>query len=172
MSSILDGFNPVEHYQEPKTFELLPGGDYVAMAVDSVEDDNSKGTGRFLKVEFQILETPQGAESFKGRTVSDWFNLQHNNAETVEIARKKYAALCHAADVTDPGMKPEDLHNIPVILIVAQEVRRDTGKLSNKIKKYRAKNPGVNPGPGGNRGKAVAKAATQADSNVPPWERE
>jgi len=95
-------------------------------------------------------------EKCKGRVLFENLNLDNPNNTAVEIARGKLSSICRATGV----MKVADsslLHNIPFILKVAIEARKDTGELQNVIKGYKAIG-------------ATKAPQTQAPSDDPaPW---
>lgn len=125
----LHGFNPKEDYDG----YLVPDGSYNAAIVESEEHDNSKKTGTYLSLVFEILEGPQ-----KGRKL--WTNLNLNNPseQAVRISRAHLKQICKAVGVLEPA-DSSDLHDIPLVISVEKEKRNDTGELANRIKKFESR---------------------------------
>lgn len=125
----LNGFDA--NQVEPKRgFTPLPAGKYVAVITDSDEKANSKGTGTFHSLTFEIVEG-----EFQGRKLFVNLNLNNPNPQAVEIARGDLSAICRAVNV----MAPEDtveLHDKPMVLTVGVKKNKDTGELQNVIKAY------------------------------------
>lgn len=135
----LKGFNANE--VEPNAgFDVIPAAEYVAAIVNSEEKETSAGTGTYHKLEFQILE---GA--FVNRKL--WVNLNLNNPseEAVKIARGELSAICRAVNVLTPNDTVE-LHNLPMVIKVGVQKRKDTGEMENRIKGYKPKG-GTGPVP-------------------------
>lgn len=87
---------------------IEPEGWYPVAAVESeVKAGGDNGTNIRINVVLQVLEGPN-----KGRKIYEGYNLVHGNAQTVEIARKQYAAL-HLAIGAPGSNAPAELHNRP-----------------------------------------------------------
>lgn len=134
-------------------FEPIPAGDYLACIVASQMKPTKNGTGQYLELEIEVLEG-----EYKGRKVWDRLNLQNPNCQTVEIARADLSAICHAVGVMTPKDSVE-LHNIPMVVMVGLEKRKDSDQLTNVIKGYvskaaAAKTPAAAAPTAGNNGKA------------------
>ncbi|MCK6458108.1 MAG: DUF669 domain-containing protein [Phycisphaerae bacterium] len=148
----LNGFNANE--VEPAVgFDPIPAGKYLAVITDSKMKPTKSGVGNFLELTFQILEGEH-----KGRLVWARLNLDNPNATTVKIARAELSAICRAVGVLAPKDSVE-LHNLPLVITVAQKKRPDTGEMGNVIKGYAKKDAAAPKGPAlGSNGKA-------------PWQR-
>ncbi len=125
----LNGFD-ANKVDPAQAFEPLPAGEYLAAIVDSSMNANSKGNGEYLKLEFQVLDGKH-----KGRKLYANLNMKNPNEEAVRIARAELSALCRAVGVLTPGDSVE-LHNLPLVLKVGMEKRKDTGEMQNRIKAY------------------------------------
>lgn len=132
----LSGFNAAE-VEPSKGFEPLPAGKYLAMIVNSELKPTQAGTGEYLKLEFEIIDG-----EFKGRKLFANLNLDNPNAQAVQIARAELSAICRAVNVLQPKDSVE-LHNLPLVLKVGMEKRKDTNELQNRIKGYEPKEIGA-----------------------------
>lgn len=155
----LNGFNAEEHQQD--RYEPLPVGDYLAMIVNSEEKQTKAGTGSYLKLEFEIV-----GEGHKGRKL--WVNLNLNNPsqDAVRIAQGELSSICKAVGILNPK-DSVDLHNIPMLVKVGIEVRKDTGEPQNRVKGFKTR-----PGIGAEAAVSVmpSKApAKQAAGGSAPW---
>lgn len=109
----------------------VPPGDYLAVIVATEEKENSKGTGSYLNITFEIVEG-----ECQGRKVYTLLNLNNTSKVAVEIAQKELSAICHAVNVLRPRDSNE-LHNIPLVLSVILQDRNDKpGEKTNKIVGY------------------------------------
>lgn len=113
-----------------KTFDPIPAGKYVAVITESEEKATRAGTGSYLQLTFQVIEG-----EFEGRKVWARLNLNNPNDQAVGIARAELSAICRAVNV----MKLTDssqLHDIPLVIKVAQRPNKESGEVSNEIKGY------------------------------------
>jgi hypothetical protein len=149
----LRGFdaNQVEPTSE---FDPIPTGKYLAVITDSETKANKAGTGQYLLLTFQILDGPH-----KNRKLWSRLNIDHPNAQAVQIARAELSAVCRAVGVLAPNDSLE-LHDLPLVIHVKVVKRADTGELTNEIKGFSKKEA---PAPAQN-GAATANA-------TPPWRR-
>lgn len=138
---------------DPSTnLDAIPAGKYLAVIAESEIKPNSKGTGHLIKLAFQVIEG-----EYKGRKVFENLNIDHPNAQTVEIAKKDLSAICHAVGVLKPRIS-EELHNLPLIVIVGCRKRPDTDELANEIRGYAPR-------------EAAQGQPQQARNTTPPWRR-
>lgn len=122
-----------------QAFDLIPDGWIEAMIVESETKATAAGTGEYLKLKLAILDT-----RYPNRFLWDNLNLKNPNEKTVQIARGTLSAICRAVNV----LKPRDssqLHNLPMLIKVGHEVRKDTQEMQNKVKGYKAKESTVAP---------------------------
>ncbi len=89
-------------------FDVMPAGDYDAVIVGSEVKPTSKGDGKMLKLELQILNG-----QFQNRKVWDNLNIWNPNAQAVQIAKGTLSAICRAVNVLTPNDSAE-LHNKPL----------------------------------------------------------
>ena len=89
-------------------FEHIPAGRYNAEITDSDMLDNSKGIGKYLELEFTILDGP-----YAGRKILTQLNLVNPSPKVVEIAQRDLCVICRATG----NLRVKDssqLHNIPL----------------------------------------------------------
>ena len=77
------------------------------------------------------------AGEHRGRRLWDRFIMEHPNPKAIDMGRLQLASLCRAVGIDAPS-DSSDLHDVPVVAIVTQEARKDTGELVNRIKGYEA----------------------------------
>jgi hypothetical protein len=145
----LNGFNA--HEVDPSVgFDPIPAGKYLAIITGSQMKPTKSGVGTYLELTFQVLEG-----EFKGRLLWARLNLDNPKAETVKFARAELSAICRAVGVMAPKDSVE-LHNLPLVITVAHQKRKDTDELTNVLKGYAKKDGnGTRPAaPAGNNGKA------------------
>ena len=144
MSGNLSGFNAQN--VEPGGFDVLPAGEYDVCIVSSVVERTKAGTGKFLKLELQVLNGP-----FQNRKVFDRLNLWNPNQQAVTIAQGTLSAICRAVGVLTP-QDSSDLHNKPLRCKVVVKKSDEYGE-SNEVKAYKPRNagpvqqPAAAPGP-------------------------
>lgn len=136
-------------------FEVLPAGHYLAVIVASAMEP-SKAGGRFLKLEWEIVDGPA-----KGRRLFSRLNLENANPKAVSIARAELSAICHAVGVLTPRDSAQ-LHALPLVLDVRCKARKDNGELANEIRGYVKKNDAA---------RAAAALAAETATDKPSWMR-
>lgn len=98
-------------------FDVIPADDYRAQLVDSEIIDAKSGSGRYLKLTWQV----QGG-AYDNRLIWQNLNLWNSNAKAVEIAQRELSSICHATgkiNVSDS----EEMHFIPCTIKVG--IRKD-----------------------------------------------
>lgn len=125
-------FNASE-VEPSRGFDLLPSGDYIAVINASEMKATKTGTGRFLALEFEIIEG-----EYTGRKLFVNLNLENPNPDAVKIARADLSAICHAVNVLVLKDSVE-LHNLQMVITVGQRKNKGTGDMQNVINKYSAK---------------------------------
>jgi len=157
MTMDLSGFDPTQH-ADMQTVVAIPSGNYLAAIVSSVEKTTSNGDGAYLEFRFQVLEG-----EYQGKPLWSRLNLKNKSAEAVQIAQRELATICRAVNVLNPKDSSE-LHDLPMVVVVATEKRKDTGDLTNRIKGYKPK---------GELKDSARKVGTPAAAGVAdkaPWE--
>lgn len=135
-------------------FDAIPSGKYLATITASEWKAAKSGRGEYLELTLTIQDGP-----FKGRKLWDRLNLKHENATTANIARGQFAGIRKATGIIEPRDTTQ-LHDIAIVVTVAQEKRSDTGDMTNTIKKYERRGAApVAPA----RAETVAEPATTPD---------
>jgi hypothetical protein len=124
---------------QPTQFDVLPAGEYEAVIVSSEMKATQAGTGRYLKLELQVLNG-----EYQNRKIWDNLNIENPNAHAVTIARGTLSAICRSVGVLTPHDSSE-LHNKPLRIKVKVSPARDGFDESNKIAAYKPRLTG--PGP-------------------------
>ncbi len=133
----------------------IPAGKYVAAIVTSQMKPTKNGAGQYLECEYQILDG-----DYKGRKLWSRHNLQHPNAQTVQIARGELSAICRAIGIMTPKDSAE-LHNLPLAVSVKVKKRDDNGELTNEIAAWARKDAAA----------SAPQQAAPAGGATPPWLR-
>tara|TARA_Y100000817_G_scaffold26008_1_gene18487 strand:- start:7607 stop:8104 length:498 start_codon:yes stop_codon:yes gene_type:complete len=150
MGNLNFGIKQPEQMQESSQDKpLIPAGTYKAVIFDSGQKANTKGTGEFLWLGFEILEGPQSGKDF-----SMIYNIRHNNEMAEKIAVEELSRLCHAINLRGTADNEEDILHNELMIDVVIETGKD-GKVRNKITKYK-------PLP-----QATEQATEQATSSAP-----
>jgi hypothetical protein len=149
----LNGFNAAD--VEPTADRgPLPAGTYTAAIVESQMKPTKAGTGEMLEI---VLEVIDGEH--KGRRVWDRLNLRNPSETAVDIAKRTLSAICRSVGVLTPK-DSSDLHDRPLVITVVQEEYE--GKVSNKVKGYRAATPAPAP---------AARTPAKPANAAAPWKR-
>jgi len=128
MASITFDANNVE---TADSFDVLPQGKYLAMAVASQIKPTKAGTGDYLEITFEIIDGKG-----KGRKVWERLNIRNVNKKAEEISQRQLAALCRSVGVLNL-QDTDQLHNIPVVLDIEIE-KREGYDDQNRVKGYSA----------------------------------
>lgn len=148
---------------EPSTgFDAIPQGKYIACISDSEMKSNRSGTGKYLQLEFTILEG-----EYKNRKLWSRLNLENPNADAVRMARADLSAICHAIGVLQPKDSVE-LHNLPLEITVKCRKNSDD-EIVNDIKGYSARTTAIGATP--QRTSKTNDSTATAASSTPPWAR-
>lgn len=144
---------------EPSTgFDPIPAGKYQAVIVDSEMKPTRSGNGRYLQLEFEIIEG-----EYRNRRVWARLNLENTNQEAVRIARADLSAVCRAVNVLQPRDSVE-LHNLPLTITVRCR-KNQNDEIVNEVRGY---------GPRANSGAAAGTETPPPQSganSMPPWAR-
>jgi len=127
------GFN-VDEAPDTQDFTPMPAGDYAAIITSSEQVSNKARTGSYLKLELTVTDG-----KYQGRKLFENLNLDNPSTQAVEIARGTLKKIAVAVGISS-GMvnESEELHDIPLIVNVSIEKRKDTGEDSNRIKGYKS----------------------------------
>jgi len=151
---------PVDKNAVEESFDVLPAGEYQAIVENSDYVENKTGTGRILKLTYQIIDGP-----LKGRKIFENLNLENTCAQAQEISRKALNSLSLAVGISTVIKDSSELHNRPLKIDVTVKEDSQYGK-QNRIKKHMSLNGSAieeeAPGPQPVDKKAVKKH---------PWEK-
>jgi len=90
-------------------YPMIEEGWHSALISTSDEEENKKGTGRNIILEFTI-----GQGKWSGKTIRTWLCYQHSTAKTQEIALKLLTKIMNAVGVPSPLKDTAQLHNKPL----------------------------------------------------------
>lgn len=141
-------------------FEPIPANWYRASIVASEIKPTRNGDGKYLALQWAILDGP-----YKERRVFSNLNIENKNAQTVQIAQADLSAICRATGVLTLKAS-EQLHDKPAMIRVVLKPGQD-GEPRNEIKGYKAVDGAAVSAP-------TATAPTQnanASAVAPAWAR-
>ena len=142
-------------------FDAIPAGKYQAVITDSEMKDTKSGTGKYLQLEFEIIEG-----DYKNRKLWVRLNLENANSEAVRMARADLSAICRAVNVIQPRDSVE-LHNLPLTITVRCRKNQDD-EIVNEIRGFAPKaalSGAVSSTP------ATTAPSTASGNSQPPWAR-
>ena len=164
-------FNPDAVTDRPgKT--LLPVGDYIAEVTDSDFKDTKNGLGKYINLEFTIVDG-----EYVGRKFYENLNVMNKNEKTVEIANRALKDLIRAVNMLGkPFKNSEMLHNIPLKVRVTMGKRTDNGEDENRLRflSINEVSAPVATAPAAAWSQASASPSAAATGNAPkkkPWEK-
>lgn len=137
-------------------FDAIPAGKYQAVITDSEMKDTKSGTGKYLQLEFEIIEG-----DYKSRKLWARLNLENANSEAVRMARADLSAICRAVNVIQPRDSVE-LHNLPLTITVRCRKNQDD-EIVNEIRGFAPKVA--------LSGAMQTTPAPQSPNAAPPWAR-
>ncbi len=135
-------------------FEVIPAGKYNAVISDSEMKETRSGTGKYLQLEFEVIDG-----EYRNRKLWSRLNLENPNPDAVRMARADLSAICRAVNVLTPKDSLE-LHNLPLVITVRCRKNQDD-EMVNEIKGYAPRAATV----------AATPAPQAGTNNNPPWAR-
>jgi len=130
--TVLDqAFDSDDHDDMDGGFDPMPKGDYLCKVVETEINETSAGTGKYIKVKFEVI---QG--DFKGRFVWTNINIINPNPVAVEIAKKELATLCRAIGKSGTIKDTNELHGIPLTVKVKIKPAKDGYDAGNETTGY------------------------------------
>lgn len=150
----LGAFNPAD-VQDDR--EIVPADNYLAQIIESDLVDTKSGTGKMLKLTWEIVDGPLAK-----RRVWENLNIVNQNAQAQQIAERSLKRICEAVGYAGVLTDSEALHFKPCVISVT--VRPPSGDYGeqNEVKGYKPASAGAS-GP-------VASAPPQTTASK-PWER-
>ncbi len=103
MSEIID----LSNIPDTPTYEPVPAGDYVVVAVEVTDCVTKKQDGKYLKVKFRIE-----SENQNGRYLWNNFNYQNPSTTCVNIGRSDLKKMRHAMGLFDEAFNLDEMFEI------------------------------------------------------------
>ncbi len=119
-----------EKYEPTQSFKAIPEGEYIGKVIKSSKHAAKSGKGHYLKIVTRIEEG-----DYKGHSVFDNLNVKHSNEAAQDIARRRLSALCHACGILTID-DTEELHDIPIKIVVSYIEADGKQKASNDVRNY------------------------------------
>ena len=129
MASLGTRHNTAEH--EAPSYGTLPLGNYMLEVSASDVTDTKAGTGKILKLTYDVLEP----EQFKGRKIFGNMNIVNPNATAEAIGKGELTALCEAVGL-DGIEDSEELHFKSFAAKVGIEKAQEGYEPRNKILRF------------------------------------
>lgn len=152
-------FDPNTVEDRPE-FSLFPVGEYIAEVTGSDYKPTKAGNGKFIELEFTILDG-----EYAGRKYWDRLNVRHENKVAMDIANSSMKDLMKAIGKPNESCGNTNmLHGIPVKLKIGMSKRKDTGEDQNTVR-YK---------PVGSPSASVIKPSIVSSNDGPkkkPWEK-
>lgn len=156
---------------EGRDFSPIPAGTYQVYISSSDIKPTKTGNGDLISLEFTVAEGEH-----QGRKVFDRLCTEHPKADTAQIARRKFRAICEAVGVLSP-QDTEELHDRPLEITIKVKPAKDDYPAGNDVTKYAplgtaAKKPpaAVAPRPQTATRPSVPATSTPA-APTPPWKK-
>jgi hypothetical protein len=127
----LTGFDYNRDAEPQESYDPIPSGEYVAQVVDSDIKDTKNGTGKYIKLTWEIIDG-----EYTGRKLFENYNIINSNPQAVEIGERQWAAVqaaCGKYAVTDT----EEVHAIPCFVKVGIRPAQGNYGPQNSIKGYK-----------------------------------
>ena len=149
------GFN-ADNVEPARSREPVPAGDYMAMVMDANVNTTKAGTGKYLKLQFEIM-----GGKFAGRWIWTNINTQNPNSQAVEIGHAELSALCRAVGIAELTDTTQFIGKT-LLLGVQVDPEGYNGKPTNDVVGYQA------AGPASPRPNTVPAPPVQTTDQVPP----
>lgn len=158
----LEGFNANQiDPNEPQ--QAVPAGTYLAIIEKSEKKKTKSGNGEMLELKFKIQDGQH-----KGRTVTERLNLWNQNETARAIAWGDMSAICRAVGVMQPN-DSNDLHNIPLEIIVGVTNPDEKGRMYNEINGYQKRGASAAPAQSSAQTPAPNNQPAQTPGDKPSW---
>lgn len=130
MADLGYNFDPEAVPPSDSDFDVIPAGQYDAQITESDVVSTKSGSGRMLKLTWEILSGP-----FANRKVWQNVNIENQSEKAQEIGQRELARICEA---TGAGAirDSQDLHFKPCTILVRVESQPNYGD-TNVVKKVR-----------------------------------
>jgi hypothetical protein len=137
MSGDFSGINWSE--VQSSDFGVIPAGEYKACLISSERKKTKSGDGEYLEMKWQVLDG-----QYTGRLLWSRHNLWNKSQTAVTIARQEIKQILIATSNL-AAQNASDILNLPLIIKVKVETRRDSGEPSNSIGGWKAVKDSVQP---------------------------
>jgi hypothetical protein len=97
-------FNASDH---PDEYTPIPKGQYQLAVTNSVFKPTKSGTGKYLELEFTVIDGIQSNRKFFLK-----YNIVNENEQAVHIGKQQLAKVCEAVNKIQFD-RTEEIHNIP-----------------------------------------------------------
>jgi signal recognition particle subunit SEC65 len=159
MSFDFNDFNSRDVQPRGDMSEPIPAGQYRAQIVKGEWKANSKNTGRYLELVFEVKRGEH-----EGRRVWARLNLENPSMKAVSMAEADLKAICNATGVKKPRNEQQLFDIAMVIDVVVAERKDKPGDYTNEIKAWHSLEDAMKEA----RPQTVAAGASGDDSA--PWE--
>lgn len=127
----LSGFNAA-NVEPSEGRDVLPAGEYRVILTSADIKPTSKGDGKLIKVEMQVL-----GGQYQNRKIFDNINIENPNAVCQQIGLGTLSALCRAVGILEPNDTSE-LCNKPLMVKVKVKPAKGDYAEGNEVVKYSA----------------------------------
>ena len=139
----LNAFNPDAVYDDR---EIIPAGNYIAHIIEADLVDTKSGTGKMLKLTWEILDGP-----LTKRRVWENLNIINQNPDAQAIAERSLKRICSAVGHTGVLSDTASIEFKPVEITVAIKPAEGQYGEQNTVKGYKpvggAPTPNAQPQP-------------------------
>lgn len=140
---------------ESSQFSPIPAGEYKACLCGTTRKKTKSGDGEYLELCWQIIDGVH-----RGRMLWSRHNLWNKSQAAVDIAKREIRQMLESVSMLGKAQNASDILNLPLIIKVKLEKRKDTGEDSNAISAWKSVQSAA-------EGSFVAP--TQRDSGRPAW---
>ena len=154
---------------EGSKYGLLPVGEYIAEITNSDYKVTKNGLGKYIELEFTILDG-----DYVGRKFWDRLNVIHENKQAQDIANATLKDILSAIGHSGYLRDTSNLHNRPLKMKISITTRKGSGEEQNSARYSGINKSAPAPAPAA---RAAAPTAAPAASAAPagakpkPWER-
>lgn len=166
MVELKKAYNTDDNKEKLNDFSVIPPGEYTAEIIKSEMKQNQNKTGYYLALRWKIIKGDH-----KGKLLFNNLNLVHPNPVASQIADKALNSICAACNKL--GVKDsEQLHGIPVVLVVALKKATETRPASNDIKGYIEYKPSTTMNRPPEATSGASSEATSENSEADFWDKQ
>jgi hypothetical protein len=162
MAQLGGTFDSKQHDDFDGAFDPVPADNYVMHITNSSIEATKKKDGKFIKLEFTILEG-----EYKGRKIWTNLNIVNPNPVAMEIAKKELATLCRATGKLNIA-DTQELHGIPFQGRVKVKPAKDDWPAGNEMVSYKRIEGAGSAGIGSPSG--AGDSAKKSKKGGVPWD--